>query len=48
MRPLSHRFHRVFGLPPGRYRRAAGRQEPTEPLAQAGLAALNDRVWRAV
>jgi AraC-like DNA-binding protein len=45
---FSRRFHHVYGLPPGRYRRAAGRQEPTEPLAQAGLAALNDRIWRAV
>ena len=38
----------VSGRTPGRYRRAGSRHEPPEPLAQAGLAALNDRVWRAV
>jgi AraC family transcriptional regulator len=43
---FSRRFHRVYGQPPGRYRRADGRQEPTEPLAHAGLLALNDRLWR--
>jgi AraC family transcriptional regulator len=43
----SRRFHRVYGQPPGRYRRAAARLEPSEPLARAGLLALGDRIWRA-
>jgi AraC family transcriptional regulator len=43
---FSRRFHRNYGQPPGRYRRAAIRLEPTEPLAQAGLLALSDRIWR--
>jgi AraC family transcriptional regulator len=43
---FSRRFHRVYGQPPGRYRRAGSRHEPTEPLAHAGLLALNDRLWR--
>ena len=30
---FSPRFHRTYGQPPGRYRRAATRLEPTEPLA---------------
>ena len=30
---FSRRFHRTYGQPPGRYRRAATRLEPTEPLA---------------
>ena len=44
---FSRRFRRAYGQPPGRYRRLAGRQEPTEPLEQAGLAAVNDRIWQA-
>jgi AraC family transcriptional regulator len=44
---FSRRFHRVYGQPPGRYRRAAARLEPSEPLARAGLLALGDRIWRA-
>jgi AraC family transcriptional regulator len=44
---FSRRFHRAYGQPPGRYRRAAARPEPGEPLARAGLAALGDRLWRA-
>jgi AraC family transcriptional regulator len=44
---FSRRFHRVYGHPPGRYRRATPRPQPTEPLAQAALLALSDRIWRA-
>lgn len=44
---FSRRFHRVYGQPPGRYRHASPRVQPTEPLAQAGLLALSDRIWRA-
>jgi AraC-like DNA-binding protein len=44
---FSRRFHRTYGQPPGRYRRAAARLEPGEPLARAGLLALGDRIWRA-
>jgi AraC family transcriptional regulator len=44
---FSRRFHRVYGQPPGRYRHAAARPEPSEPLARAGLLALGDRIWRA-
>ncbi|HET6748119.1 MAG TPA: AraC family transcriptional regulator [Actinomycetes bacterium] len=44
---FSRRFHRVYGQPPGRYRHAAARLEPSEPLARAGLLALGDRIWRA-
>jgi AraC-like DNA-binding protein len=44
---FSRRFHRVYGQPPGRYRHAAARLEPSEPLAGAGLLALGDRIWRA-
>jgi AraC family transcriptional regulator len=44
---FSRRFHRAYGQPPGRYRRAPTRLEPSEPLAQAGLLALSDRIWRA-
>jgi AraC family transcriptional regulator len=44
---FSRRFRGTYGQPPGRYRRAATRPEPTEPLAQAGLLALSDRIWRA-
>jgi AraC family transcriptional regulator len=44
---FSRRFHRVYGEPPGRYRRASSRLEPAEPLARAGLLALSDRIWRA-
>jgi AraC family transcriptional regulator len=43
---FSRRFHRTYGQPPGRYRRVAARLEPTEPLAQAGLLTLSDRIWR--
>jgi AraC-like DNA-binding protein len=42
---FSRRFRRVYGQPPGRYRRAATRLAPTEPLARAGLLTLGDRVW---
>src|SRR5206468_6297763 len=44
---FSRRFHRTYGQPPGRYRRAAARLEPGEPLARAGLLTLGDRIWRA-
>jgi len=44
---FSRRFHRVYGQPPGRYRRASRRPQPTEPLARAGLLALSGRIWRA-
>jgi AraC family transcriptional regulator len=44
---FSRRFHRVYGQPPGRYRRAPTRLEPSEPLAHAGLLALSDRLWQA-
>src|SRR5215218_2488863 len=44
---FSRRFRRVYGQPPGRYRRAAARLEPGEPLARAGLQVLGDRIWRA-
>jgi AraC family transcriptional regulator len=44
---FSRRFHRVYGQPPGRYRRAAARLEPGEPLARARLQVLGDRIWRA-
>jgi AraC-like DNA-binding protein len=46
---FSRRFHRVYGQPPGRYRRAgaATRLAPSDPLAAAGLLALSERVWRA-
>jgi AraC family transcriptional regulator len=44
---VSRRFHVVYGQPPGRYRRATTRPRPTEPLARAGLLALNDHIWRA-
>jgi AraC family transcriptional regulator len=43
---FSRRFHRVYGQPPGRYRRAPTRTEPNEPLARAGLLHLADRIWR--
>jgi AraC-like DNA-binding protein len=43
---FSRRFHRVYGQPPGRYRRAPTRLEPTEPLARVGLLPLADRIWR--
>jgi AraC family transcriptional regulator len=43
---FSRRFHRRYGQPPGRYRHAASRLQPAEPLAQAGLLALSDRIWR--
>jgi AraC family transcriptional regulator len=43
---FSRRFHRAYGQPPGRYRRATRRLEPGEPLARAGLLALGDRIWR--
>jgi AraC-like DNA-binding protein len=42
---FSRRFRRVYGQPPGRYRRATTRLAPTEPLTRAGLLALGDRVW---
>src|SRR4029453_14867061 len=44
---FSRRFHRRYGQPPGRYRRASPRLPPAEPLAQAGLLALSDQLWRA-
>ncbi len=44
---FSRRFHRTYGQPPGRYRRAGARLEPSEPLARAGLLAVSDRIWRA-
>jgi AraC family transcriptional regulator len=44
---FSRRFRRAYGQPPGRYRRAAARPEPNEPLARAGLLPLGDRIWRA-
>jgi AraC family transcriptional regulator len=46
---FSRRFHRVYGQPPGRYRRAGAgtRPAPSDPLAAAGLLALSDRLWRA-
>lgn len=44
---FSRRFHRVYGQPPGRYRRAPARLEPGEPLARAGLSPLADRIWRS-
>jgi AraC-like DNA-binding protein len=43
---FSRRFHRVYGRPPGRYRRAPSRTEPNEPLARVGLTPLADRIWR--
>jgi AraC family transcriptional regulator len=43
---FSRRFHRSYGQPPGRYRHALPRRQPAEPLAQAGLLALNDHIWR--
>jgi AraC family transcriptional regulator len=43
---FSRRFHRVYGQPPGRYRRAPTRTEPNEPLARVGLTPLADRIWR--
>jgi AraC family transcriptional regulator len=43
---FSRRFHRAYGHPPARYRRAPTRQEPTEPLARVGLLPLADRIWR--
>ena len=43
---FSRRFHRVYDQPPGRYRRATARLEPSEPLARAGLLPLADRIWR--
>lgn len=44
---FSRRFHRSYGQPPGRYRRASQRLQPAEPLAQAGLLDLSDHIWRA-
>jgi AraC family transcriptional regulator len=44
---FSRRFHRIYGQPPGRYRRTTTRRAPGEPLADAGLLALSDRIWRA-
>ncbi|HEX6677280.1 MAG TPA: helix-turn-helix domain-containing protein, partial [Actinomycetes bacterium] len=44
---FSRRFRRAYGQPPGRYRRAAARPEPSEPLARAGLLPLAERIWRA-
>jgi AraC family transcriptional regulator len=44
---FSRRFHRSYGQPPGRYRHASPRQQPTEPLARAGLLALSDHIWQA-
>jgi AraC family transcriptional regulator len=43
---FSRRFHRAYGHPPGRYRRAPTRPAPTEPLARAGLLPLATRIWR--
>jgi transcriptional regulator GlxA family with amidase domain len=43
---FSRRFQRVYDQPPGRYRRATARLEPSEPLARAGLLPLADRIWR--
>jgi AraC family transcriptional regulator len=44
---FSRRFRRVYGQPPGGYRRATTRLEASEPLARAGLLALSDRIWKA-
>jgi len=44
---FSRRFHRVYGQPPGRYRHASPRLQPTEPLAQAGLLASAPTSGRA-
>ena len=44
---FSRRFRRRYGQPPGRYRRASQHLQPAEPLAQAGLLALSDHLWRA-
>ena len=44
---FSRRFHHRHGQPPGRYRHTPERRQPAEPLAQAGLLALNDHPWRA-
>jgi AraC family transcriptional regulator len=43
---FSRRFRRVYGQPPGRYRRATTRPEPSEPLAKVGVLGLSERVWR--
>jgi AraC family transcriptional regulator len=43
---FSRRFRRVYGQPPGRYRRAPTRPGPGEPLAGAGLRTLSDRIWQ--
>jgi AraC family transcriptional regulator len=44
---FSRRFHRSYGQPPGRYRRASQRLQPAVPLARAGLLDLSDHIWRA-
>src|SRR5919108_1166659 len=44
---FSRRFHRAYGQPPGRYRRATPRPAPDDPLARAGLLPLADRIWRS-
>jgi AraC family transcriptional regulator len=44
---FSRPFRRRYGQPPGRYRHAPERRQPAEPLAQAGLLALSDHLWRA-
>ena len=43
---FSRRFRGVYGQPPGRYRRTTTRPAPSEPLAQAGLLALSERIWQ--
>ena len=43
---FSRRFHRIYGQPPGRYRHASPCLRPTEPLANAGLLPLSDRIWQ--
>jgi AraC family transcriptional regulator len=43
---FSRRFHRIYGQPPGRYRHASPCPRPTEPLANAGLLPLSDRIWQ--
>jgi AraC family transcriptional regulator len=40
-------FRGVYGQSPGRYRRTTTRPAPSEPLAQAGLLALSERIWQA-
>ncbi len=41
---FSHRFVRVYGQPPGRYRLAAHATDPTAPLAAARLLPIATRL----